>query len=182
MAVRNDLVVDWDASPRVITVQSPSTEIIIQDLHDSCRSLESQPSAMDNPSLIDTAGKEQLGGGVSVGLTATLQNALIAFEARGGPTYEQCIVSGGNVVAIDASKTPLASPVFPTAFTQVVITASSSATTANQSQLQHGTFNGEITVSVGGANAMAGTAGIGLVTPKFLAIFTTDCGENRLMR
>jgi hypothetical protein len=155
MAVRNDLTVNWDVSPRVITVAAPSTEIIIQDLHDSCRFLESEPSAMDNPILIDTAGKEQLGGGVEVGLTSTLQNALVAFEARSGPTYEQCRVSGGNVISIDTAGNPLFTPISPTAFTQVVVTASSSATTANQAQLEYGTFGGGVHLNT--ATGEAGT-------------------------
>jgi len=67
-----------------------------------------------------------LGGGVAVGITSTLQNAQLAFAARLGPTYIQCIVSGGNIVAVDANGDPI-SPIFPTAFTQVVIAASSSA-------------------------------------------------------
>lgn len=147
MAVRNDLTIDWDSSPRVIYVDAPSTEITIQDLHDSCRFYESQPSAMDNPVLIDTAGLEPLGGGTFVGLTATLQNAYVAFEARTGPTYTQCNVSGGNVVAVDANGSPLPSPVFPTAFTQVVVTASSSATTQSQAQLEHSSFDGGVWVN-----------------------------------
>lgn len=157
MAVRNDFTMDWDASPRVITVDAPSTEVIIQDLHDTCRFLESERSAMDNPPLIDTAGLESLGGGTQVGLTSTLQNALLAFEARSGPTYTQCSVSGGNVVALDGSDVPFATPIHPTAFTQVVVTASSSATTQSQAQLEHSTFNGEITVNIGGPLAQSGT-------------------------
>lgn len=141
MAVRNDLTVDWSVSPRVITVAAPSTEINIKDLHDSCRTLESAPNAMDNKVLIDTAGLEDLGGGTSVGLTATLQNALIAFEARLGPAYEQCRVNGGNVVAIDGVGATLATPIFPTAFTQVVTTASSSATSQNQASLEYSSFS-----------------------------------------
>ena len=148
MAVRNDLIVDWSVSPRVITILSPSTEIIAQDLHDTCRFLEAESVALSEKKLIDTAGKEDLGGGTEVGLTATLQNALLAFENRLGPTYEQCSVSGGNVVAVDSVGVPFKTPIFPTAFTQVVTTASSSATTSNQAQLEHATFNGGVSVNI----------------------------------
>jgi len=163
MAVRNDLVVDWEVSPRVITVLAPSVEITIQDLHDSCRFLESEPVAMDDPILIDTAGLENLGGGTKVGLTATLQNALVAFEARTGPQYIQCNVSGGNVVAIDDVGSSFTTPVHPTAFTQVVITASSSATLQSQAQLEYSTFGGGVTYDVlngeAGINYPIGTPG-----------------------
>lgn len=157
MTIRNDLTVDWNASPRIITVQAPSTEIIIQDLHDSCRFLESEPTALDNPPLIDTAGLEELGGGTQVGLTSTLKNALISFEERAGSEYTQCSVSGGNVVAKDVNGVTLKTPIHPTAFTQVVITASSSATTQSQKQLEHSTFNGEVSVFVTGNNSSSGT-------------------------
>ena len=82
MAQRSDITVRWDLSPRLITIAAPSTEITIQDLHDTLRELEAQQQNLIYPSIIETAGKESLGGGVSVGLTATLQNACISFEAR----------------------------------------------------------------------------------------------------
>lgn len=127
MAVRNDVSINWFSSPRVITVQSPSTEISIQDLLDTCREAEDDLGNMVYNYLASAAGKENLGGGVRVGITLTLQNAVLAFEARPGPTYVQCKVSGGNIVAIDSNGLDI-SPIYPTAFTQVITTASSSAT------------------------------------------------------
>lgn len=82
MATRNDITVLWSLSPRIITVAAPSTEVTIQDLHDTLRNLEDEPHNMTHNSLISTAGKESLGGGVTVGLTATLQNAVLSFESR----------------------------------------------------------------------------------------------------
>lgn len=127
MAVRNDITVDWFASPRIITVAVPSTEITIQDLLDTCRELEDDLTNTVYDPLASAAGKENLGGGVRVGITLTLLNAVLAFEARPGPTYTQCIVSGGNIVAVDSNGDNL-SPIYPTAFTQVLTSASSSAT------------------------------------------------------
>lgn len=126
MPVIPGVTVDFVSSPRIITVPEPIADISVQDLHDTIRDLEDEPNAMQYPHLIDSAGKEDLGGGVAVGITSTLQNAQLAFAARLGPTYIQCIVSGGNIVAVDANGDPI-SPIFPTAFTQVVIAASSSA-------------------------------------------------------
>ena len=90
MTARTDLTVDWYASPRIITVLSPSTEITIQDLVDTCRVLEEEYVAMDDDHLVDAGGKENLGGGVKVGITATLRNALVAFETRTGPSFHVC--------------------------------------------------------------------------------------------
>ena len=155
MAVRNDLTVDWEASPRVITVLAPSIEITIQDLHDSCRTLEAEPAAMDDKPLIDSSGLEKLDDTTKVGITATLQNALLAFEARTGPEYIQCSVSGGNLVAVDDVGTYFQTPIYPTAFTQIVVTASSSATLQEQSALQYASYSSVVSVDVTSSNTGA---------------------------
>lgn len=82
MTVRNDVVVDFTVNPRIITVLAPSTEITIQDLHDTLREIEDDVFNLKEPILISSAGKEALGGGVLVGITATLQDAQLAFETR----------------------------------------------------------------------------------------------------
>lgn len=147
MTIRTDLSINWEADPRIITVDSPSTEIEMQDLLDTLRSEESDPANVDNDSIVDAAGKEDLGGGVKVGLTVTLQNAKVAFEARSGPTYTQCNVSGGNLVAIDSVGSSM-SAIEPTAFTQVVLANSSSATLQEQSALQYSSYGGGVSVDV----------------------------------
>lgn len=127
MTIRTDISVDWESSPRIITIAEPSTEITLQDLVDTCRYLESQLDAMDDPALMVASGKESLGGGVSVAITANLQNALLAFEARPGPSFTICNVRGGNLVATDVLGDPMF-PILSTAYVQVVMAASSSAT------------------------------------------------------
>lgn len=128
MAQIDGVTVDFVASPRIITIPAPLVNISIQDLHDTLTDIEDDlHNGIQYGRLIRSAGKEDLGGGVAVGITATLLNAKLAFEARGGPGYTQCIVSGGNLVAVDNVGTPI-SPIEPTAFTQVVTAASSSAT------------------------------------------------------
>ena len=134
--ISNELSVDWWASPRIITVAAPRTEITIQDLVDSLRLLEDDLNVIDNDHLIDATGKENLGGGTLVGITATLQNAKLAFEARGGPSFELCKVSGGNLVAVDENGSTFSSPIEPTAYVQVIISNSSSATLQEQVELQ----------------------------------------------
>ncbi|KKN96838.1 hypothetical protein LCGC14_0164820 [marine sediment metagenome] len=128
MAQVNGITVDFTLSPRIITVPVPLVEISVQDLHDTLTNIEDDPhNGMQYDRLIRSAGKESLGGSIAVGITATLLNAKLAFAARGGPTFIQCLVSGGNLVAVDDVGAPI-SAIEPTAFTQVVTAASSSAT------------------------------------------------------
>jgi hypothetical protein len=145
MTVRNDLSVDWDVSPRIITVASPSTEITIQDLHDTLRDIEDRPDDLTYDYLVDSAGKEPLGGGVYVGITMTLNNAKLAFEARPGPTFVQCNVSGGNLVAFDDVGGEI-DPIQTTAYVQVVRTSSSSATLQELESIQYSSYGGGVTV------------------------------------
>jgi len=148
MAIRTDVTVDWESSPRVITVAAPSVEITIQDLVDTCRYYEELLVNIDDPHLIEAAGKEFLGGTTYVGITATLQNAVLAFEARGGPTWILCTISGGNIVAVDADGNDL-DPRLPTAYTSVDRTASASATLQEQAALQYSSYSGGVTVDSG---------------------------------
>ena len=232
MATRDDVVVDFNESPRIIQVAAPSTEITLQDLVDTLREIEEAFTlGITHPKLIDAFGKQDLGGGVLVGITGDLQNAQVSFEPRktpaetgtvttasgselGGPlgnsytfsdaaadfvsagvtrgsmvinftdqsiadvvevvsatelrtrilvngtdnlfeigdvyqvfNYDQCDVSGGNLVAGDESDVAI-SPVFPSAFTQVVRTASSSATLQEQQDIQYSSFDGGVTVDL----------------------------------
>lgn len=127
MTTRTDVTVDWSLSPRVITVADPSVSMTMQDLVDTLREIEDTVRGISELKLLDASGKQDLGGGVTVGITVALQNALLAFELRGGPSYIQCIADGGNLVAVDDMDAAI-SPISPTAFTQVVISQSSSAT------------------------------------------------------
>lgn len=97
MATRSDVSVDYFLSPRIVRVAAPSTELTIQDLHDTVRDIEDEPGAMQYPELISTAGKEELGGGVTVGLTSTLLDAVVAFDAR------KVSEASGTVTTPDAS-------------------------------------------------------------------------------
>lgn len=146
MAIRNDITIDWTVSPRIVSIDAPSVEITMQDLYDTLKAAE--VTQMDEPYIIDGAGKEPLGGGVLVGITLTFNNALIEFEARSGPTYTLCNIGGGNLVANDVNGAPVVSPVSPTAFTQIVQANSSSATLQELSAIQFSSFNGGVTIDV----------------------------------
>ena len=154
MSIRGDITVDFTVSPRIITVAAPSTEITIQDLHDTLRSIEALPASMDDTPLITTGGKENLGGGVEVGLTSTLLNAVLAFEARPGPDWVLCRISGGNLVALDANDNDI-DPRYPTAFVTVDRASSSSATTQGIEEIQFLIFEGAVNFDA--AHGSAGT-------------------------
>lgn len=281
MTERDYVSTVWALSPRLIEVAAPaisgggggSNEITIQDLHDSLKSNTLQASenddsleSMDDDPLVDSEGKTNLGGGVSVGISATLLNAQIAFEAnytpeqsgtatsgdalgtsltdtaalfvsngvqRGavivnfadqsicevlqvnsesqldhrvlqqglnndwgiGDAYKiwnvvQKEVSGGNIVALDDLDAEL-TPIFPTAFTQVIRTSSTSATLVD-GDISQQIVEGNITVQ--GALRAALSALVGLLSgaggasvafrdtgdTKDRIIATVDADGNRL--
>jgi len=236
VTTRSDVAVNFNLSPRIIEVADPSVIIIAQDTVDTLRDKEDDFRGMSEFKLLNASGKDDLGGGVLVGITAALQNAQIAFESRltptstgtittpdttgitlidGSATFEsdgvtrgavvinftdqsitevlsidgqdqltcrvlrsgsdnqfdsadaykvwnviQCDISGGNVVAVDTDGVTPISPVFPTAFTQIVRTSSSSATLQELQDIQFSSFNGGVTVDIGNITglAVAGTA------------------------
>ena len=86
MAERGDVTIEWARSPRIVRVDDPSTEFIIQDIVDTLRGTEEELDNLDDDSLLDAAGKEELGGGVLVGITTTLRNTQISFDDRTTPS------------------------------------------------------------------------------------------------
>ena len=59
--------------------------MIMQDYVDTLRKNEDSFQGMGQPKLIDASGKEDLGGGVFVGITVAAKDTLLAFEARTTP-------------------------------------------------------------------------------------------------
>lgn len=116
----------FNKTTKIITVESPQTTLTIQDLHDDIRLFEHLNQNLEVEQIAEASGKQDLGGGVTVGITLELINDWrLAFAARPGPDTVICTVSGGNLVATNAYDN---NPIYPTAFTQVVISQSSSAT------------------------------------------------------
>ena len=102
MALIPNTTVNWRLSPRVITVPTTETSITVEDLQDTLLNLEAQETdGMLFPHLRNTSGGESLGGGVTVGWTMELQNAVVAFEPR------IISVSNGLVTTADAGGTIL---------------------------------------------------------------------------
>ena len=129
MAVRGDLTVDYTVSPRVVTIAAPSTTITIQDLYDTLQTEQSRVYNSAFPALLNGFGKQDLGGGVRVGVTLELRNTRLAFAARAGPSTIQCTVKEGNLVATDDAGAVI-NAIEPSAFTQVVVQQSTSASIA----------------------------------------------------
>ncbi len=116
----------FNKTTKVITVESPQTVLTVQDLHDDIRLFEHLNQNLEESQIANASGKQSLGGGVQVGITLELiNNWRLSFAARPGPDTILCSVSGGNLVATnDYDNNPIA----PTAYTQVNIAQSSSAT------------------------------------------------------
>ncbi len=153
MSIRTDFTIDWDLSPRVITIVAPSTECTMQDLHDTLRYMEANALAMDNKSIVDSSGKETLDTTTKVGLTVTLQNAIIGFEARPSEPWVTCSFIGGNLVAINTDGETMVST-NPTAYVSISKTSSASATLQEQEALQYSSYGNFVTI-----NETAGSSG-----------------------
>lgn len=78
MAIRNDITIDWEDSPRIIQIAQPSVTITVQDLHDTLVSIQDSIEGSEFPDLVASSGK---GGGVT-GIVTILQNAEVLFEPR----------------------------------------------------------------------------------------------------
>jgi len=111
-------------SPRVIEILTV-TDITIQSLSDQIRDLEDEPAMLAYPKFMVTSGKQSLGGGAFVGITIELQNTQVSFTARPPSTEILCTITGGNLVAVDSVGATM-NPIYPTAYTQVVIQQSTS--------------------------------------------------------
>ena len=81
MTIRTDITVDFQLDPRLASIAAPSTEITVQDSHDTLTSIEDSTEGHRFERLVLTAGGEPLGGGTTVGLTSSLQNVQYAFDS-----------------------------------------------------------------------------------------------------
>lgn len=144
--IRSDFTIDWTTSPRVIIVDAPSVEVTMQDLLDTLRWEESLAINMAEAPIVSASGKEPLGGGTLVGITVALLNAQIGFEARSGPDWDICDLSGGNLVAFDTDGVTTISPLYPTAFVSIAKTSSSSATLQEQDALNYASYGNMVSI------------------------------------
>ena len=89
-----DIIIHTSLDPRIIEVLSPITDVTVQEIVNAVRDWEDDNLSFK--SLIGAAGKESLGGGVTVGITATLQNAQLMFTGR-----TTALESGGTCTSDD---------------------------------------------------------------------------------
>lgn len=237
MAERDDITVIQNLSPRVAEVAQPSTEVVMQDYVDTMRVEEDRFQSMGFQRLIDASGKQDLGGGVLVGITVEENNVQLAFEPNKTPVHigavttssgppnavgrvtftdtsadfvtagvqagsmvinftdnsiadvvrvvdsdtlecrtpangsdnefdvadvihvfniRQCTTSGGNLVAKDDVGATIPA-VLPTAFTQVILTTSSSATIQELDEIRFSAYGGGVSIDPTSPNAISGT-------------------------
>lgn len=118
------MAISFHKGDKVILIET-QTEVTIQELVNAIREWEDELCNMEVEKIMDAAGKQDLGGGVLVGITLELVNDWrIQFEDRSPPDTIACKVSGGNLVATNSYNN---NPIKPSAYTQVTISQSTSA-------------------------------------------------------
>ena len=94
MATREDVTTNVTAElQRIAEVAAPAAEFTAQDIVDTLRVQEASFQGISYPSLLDAFGKQDLGGGVSVGITVSLQDTKVAFEGRTTPAETVSVTS-----------------------------------------------------------------------------------------
>ena len=115
-----------DQATHIILVEEPVTEVTIQELINAIRDWEDELPNMNCPKVADASGKEDLGGGLQVGITLKLFNWKLKFEDRTAPNYIVCTVKGGNLVAVDQYDDSM-SPIEPSSYVTVTMAIAVSA-------------------------------------------------------
>ncbi|MHA2046921.1 MAG: hypothetical protein ACW99G_19190 [Candidatus Thorarchaeota archaeon] len=122
------MAITFDRINKLIVVGSPTTTVTVQELLNEIRDFEDELDNMDLAQIAFASGKDDLGGGDSVGITLNIKDDWrVQFEARNGPEFTLCTIRGGNTLAENIYSN---SPVKSSAFTAVVIAQSSSPTIA----------------------------------------------------
>ena len=110
----------FDFQNTLIEITSPQTEVIIQDLIDEIRTVESSEQGIAYAKIANASGKESLASGVNVGITVELQNGWQLHFWTGSYT---ATIKDGNLVGGLAGD-----PIAYTADVQVVLIQSAAAT------------------------------------------------------
>lgn len=143
MAINPAISIDYTQWPRIVNVAAPVTEVNCQDIHDTLSLLQSNVGAIDERGIINSSGLEELGGGVQVGLTVTLLDALLRFEARTEQTI--CKVTGGNLVSYNSDAGEFREvPLAYSEFVMATYTSSSSATQSNLDALNYSSYQNAV--------------------------------------
>ena len=120
------MAIIFDKTNKLVIVEAPDTDVTIQELVDEIRDWQDELVNMETDNICVATGKEDLAGGVQVGITLELINDWrLQFEDRVSPPWDICTVGGGNLVATNVYNNE---PVYPSAYVNTVIAQSSSAT------------------------------------------------------
>jgi len=96
MPVLTGIEQDYDPSPRVTVVLAPRVSFDAQDVVETIRKIEDSFRGMSETKLVDASGKEDLGGGVNVGITYQLQDDQVQFEDRQTPVETGTITTASS--------------------------------------------------------------------------------------
>ncbi|RLI53451.1 MAG: hypothetical protein DRP09_15705, partial [Candidatus Thorarchaeota archaeon] len=136
----------FDKVNKIIEVKQPATEVTVQDLYNKIRDWEEETNNLEVDKICDCYGKQELGGGVKVGLTLVLYDWKLKFEERTSQTI--CIVSGGNLVRYDTQTQTYEFPLEYSSNVMGYVARSSSATLQELAMLQHSSYNNGVTIDV----------------------------------
>jgi hypothetical protein len=121
------MALSFDFYNSIIEVPLPDTTLTMQDLINQIRDQEDELElGLNFTKIADASGKDDLGGGISTGITVRLlDNWQVRFAERPGPSTVQCFLTGGNLVG-----GPSGNPIAASAYVQVVQQSSASGTIA----------------------------------------------------
>jgi hypothetical protein len=105
MTTRTDIAFDIRRSPRISIVPNTSDEMIMQDYVDTTRVFEDSFVAMSQSHMINASGKEDLGGGVSVAITAEEQDTKLEFESILTPVETGTVTTGSGAPDANGEQT-----------------------------------------------------------------------------
>jgi hypothetical protein len=117
---------DFRPIDKVVFVELPDSTVSVQEVYDSCVEWLAAPENLDTSNFVSAEGKADLGGGEQTGVTLIFfDDWRLQFADRGGPSWENCYVTGGNFVATNIYGND---PIKPGAYVNTQIRQSQSPT------------------------------------------------------
>lgn len=96
MPERSDINFDFADSPRIAQIDAGAPNLSIQDFLDTIRITEDEFNSMSFEKLANASGKDDLGGGLLVGITLAMQNLRVALEANRTPAQTGTVTTGSS--------------------------------------------------------------------------------------
>lgn len=125
--------ISLDASTKIVSITSPTTSTTVQELVNAIRDWEAEQDNMAYTHVIDAAGKSDLGGGVTTGITMTLSST---WQIQYWSGVVRGTLDGGNVVGgvggIPMKNTGGADSIFQLGAVDTTIATAGSAPTVDQ--------------------------------------------------